>query len=276
MDERKLIEIYVDILKNDANYTGKEISTLSEEYGFKFSEGTLVKSYKKKGKTQEYYDVSSITIKGITNVLKKLLKYEEERNPKVQNQIEKNKFDFSKIPLVFPQKDEHNEDNILISWEKSQQYEINAELVFGITPTLNWARSQTESLIENAKKGFSYYYILTEQRGIINKTIIEEKILKAGVADKIQIKELYKLPEFSNFNSITIPIPYDIAIYVNTHPPGHHTEKLTLAVTSIVVVNPQTINDKRNIEHQDVIINKQRTEELLFWAESTWEKLKKI
>lgn len=274
MANRELIEKYINILKVDANYTGKEIATLSQEFGFKFSESTLVKASKRKGQTNEYYDVSSSSLTGILEVLKKLLKYEGTRSELVESKIKELNIDLSNVPFVDPVKEYPSEGHTLISWALSQQYEINAEEVYAITPTLNWARSQIDSLIKSVKeKGDSYFFILTEHRGLTNKIIIEKKIEEAGVIDKIQIKELYKLPEFSEYKGITIPIPYDIAIYKNTYYPGDSDIKKTIAVTSIVVVNPQTVNDNNDLDHQDVIIDKQRTEELLFWAESTWGKL---
>ena len=275
MVNREKIEQFVNILKTEAHYTRKEIATLSQDFGFKFSESSLVKSSRKKGDTNVYYDVSNSTLVGILDVLEKLLKYEESRNLNIEKKINDLGIDLSNVPFIDPIKEYPNEGNILISWDLSQQYEINAEEVYAITPTLNWARSQIDALIESAiKKGDKYFFILTEHRGITNKIIIEKKIAQAKVTDKIQIKELFKLPEFSEYIGITIPIPYDIAIYKNTHYPGDSDKKKTIAVSSIVLVNPQTVNDDNEPDQQDVIIDKQRTEELLFWAESTWEKFK--
>lgn len=274
LDIRELIDIYVNILKTYVPYTGKEITALSEELGFKFSEATLVKSYRKKGESNGFYEVAPGTLQGIKNVLEKILKYEEQRNSEVKSKLEEYKIDLTHTPLISPRKDYPAEGNILISWDLSLQYEENAEVVYGITPTLNWARVHIDEQIQRSiEHGDRYCYILTEQRGITNKIIIEKKVQEAGVQDKIQIKELYRLPEFSNYYGITIPIPYDVAIYKNTYYPGHKTEKKTFAVTSVVVVNPLNLNFAEP-DHQDVIIDKQRSEELLHWAEATWEKLK--
>jgi hypothetical protein len=277
MANRELIEKYVDILKTEANYTGKEIATLSEECGFKFSESTLVKSCRKKNETNEYYDVSVSTLNGITKVLEILLKYEENRKSTIATKLKEINVDLSNVPLINLTKEYPEEEHILIPWELSQQYEINAEEVYVITPTLNWARSQIDTYINSAiEKGDKYFFVLTEHRGLTNKVIIEKKVAEAGVSDKIQIKELYRLPEFSDYNGITVPVPYDIAIYINTYYPGDRDVKKTIAVTSIVVINPQTVDAKNEPNHQDIVINKQRTEELLFWAESAWGKLKNI
>ncbi|MEL6276394.1 MAG: hypothetical protein AAFU03_14940, partial [Bacteroidota bacterium] len=246
----------------------------SESLGYKFSPATLVRSYRKK-EDGLYYEIPIVSIENIRSILLKILKSEANRRPELSNKLTSFNIDLTGVQTVnlsaLLTKNRGDKD-LMIDWRTSQKLELNAKLVYGITPNLNWVRNHIDEIMNDALANENkYHFILTERKGEVNRAIVEKKIDGADLSHLIQIRSLLDHKAFASFKGITVPIPYDIVIYVDTFYPDKGEENLeTIAVTSLIVVK---LDQKELIDHdhhQDVRINRERTEELLFWAENIW------
>ncbi len=170
----------------------------------------------------------------------------------------------------------------LVSWEQSEEYEKESEIVYGITYDLSWINYRIDGIINEVlkKQNHKYFLLLVESNRITktNEKNIKDKIRKVEIREKVQlidknifirnIQELNPCPVTKDF---PLPLPNDIALYKNI-PFGNKGR--------VAVMSPQGVHNILNDNHNalengyDIQFTiDEQIDKIEFWFENIWEKI---